>query len=325
MCRNQHLILMETPLFSALFGHGTCEAVLVVADGSSGHLSFASLGTNPRLQRMSMFFAQEEPIQHLLGFSFAPTLFAQALYSSRIAANGLLAVTGNCTAVAFFLENREQRGEGGSGAGAASMQSCRLALPLRPPLFSCCTVPLPHDDGGDNGVGSAGGEKGDGGVGGGASSALVCVCGEGVRVAPIWYQPSTGTMSASAISSASNPTPLAAIALGAASALPLPSAVYEVHPVFLPASKSGGTARGSDSSSAQGRVSRDQECILLATSLRGSGPPLQPTRACRVANTCTCISAAVCGSCAVPHAHSWEPLTRCTCALTTGVRVENTQ
>jgi len=49
----------------------------------------------------------------------------------------------------------------------------------RPPIFSCCTIPLHYDDDNKSDAG------GDGGVGDRPTSAVVCVGGEGVRVVPI--------------------------------------------------------------------------------------------------------------------------------------------
>jgi len=281
---HQHLTL-EPQLFSALFGHGTVDAVLVVADGSTGHLAFAPLGSHPRLQRMSNFFMQDEPVEHLLGISLA-TSTSQSFLSSRTASNGFLAVTATGAAVAFFCEVREQKS--GAEVGGVSINSCRVVLPIRPPLVSCCTIPLRHQDDDEGGAGNlmggrrdVGGGLGEGEGGGAArvASVVVCVCGAGVSVFPIGYAAAGGgggggggggsAPSGLAASIAAAP---ASVSFGPAFSLPLPSAIFEVSPVFLPvflplASRSrGSTARATTTS---GGGAGDWACILMVASLQG--------------------------------------------------------
>jgi hypothetical protein len=280
---HQHLTL-EPQLFSALFGHGTVDAVLVVADGSTGHLSFAQLGSHPRLQRMSNFFMQEEPVEHLLGISLA-TSTSQSFLSSRTASNGLLAVTATGAAVAFFCEVREQK-SGAEVGGVSVVNSCRVVLPIRPPLVSCCTIPLRHQDDDEGGAGNLVGGRRD--VGGGwgegeggvarVASVVVCVCGAGVSVVPIGYATAGGGGgggggggSAPSGLTASIAAAPASVSLGPAFSLPLPSAIFEVSPVFLPvfvpvASRSrGSTARATTSGGGAG----DWACILMVATLQG--------------------------------------------------------
>jgi hypothetical protein len=172
--RHQQHPTLEAALFDALFGHDACGSVLVVADGSSAQLAFASLGAHPRLQAMSSFFAQDEPTAHVLALSLPRTATSHSFVAPRTASSALLSLTATGAAVAFFLE------QGGGG----TLTSCRFALPVTPPLFSCCSIPLPYqEDGGEN----AGREAWDGGDGVRAASAVVWVGGDGARMVSVTY------------------------------------------------------------------------------------------------------------------------------------------
>jgi hypothetical protein len=116
-------------------------------------------------------------------------------------------------------------------------------------------------------------------VGTRCSSAMVCVCGAGVRVVPIFCGAAGvggvgggGGVSASSAMAASMTATPASVSLGAAVGLPLPSAIFEVSPVSLPvASVAAGMLGTSAQAAAAGGAAGYWACILVATSLRGTG------------------------------------------------------
>ena len=110
-------------------------------------------------------------------------------------------------------------------------------------------------------------------------SAVVCVCGAGVSVVPIFCGPAGvggvggggGVSAPSAMASSITAAP-ASVSLGAAVGLPLPSAIFEVSPVSLPvATLAAGMLGTSTKAAAAGGSAGDWACILVATNLRGTG------------------------------------------------------
>jgi hypothetical protein len=125
-----------------------------------------------------------------------------------------------------------------------------------------------HDDAEGNAEEEADCSEGKGGM-----SALVCVCGQGVKVVPILpcvqgdsaANPTTAVAPSSALSSAMSSAPLR---VGAAIGLSFPSSIFQVSTVMLPTAN--GRRGGGAASSAAGRA---VDCVVVAASLTGAGPP----------------------------------------------------
>ena len=115
-------------------------------------------------------------------------------------------------------------------------------------------------------------EEADCSEGKGGMSALVCVCGQGVKLVPIIpcaqgdsAANPTAAAPSLALSSARSSAPLR---FGAAIGLSFPSSIFQVCTVMLPTAN--GRRGGGAGALAAGRA---VDCVVVAASLTGTGPP----------------------------------------------------